>query len=213
METIQLQLSALNKDFKLLYVKYKNKYLNLKNKLFKQKYVYLGEQPSQQSFESFCDEIYSNAEIPVNQLLINLQRHDEIGYLAPECVRKDSQPNIYPSPFASGLDFETYKLSEPQDRKEIEYLIMLKNVFSEIINDFNNNDTIVEYAKKNIGLTILLSNCVVRIFPIRIFNKLRTLYDHLTLDRTGENEKWDNFERIYRIYISEKYSVVFIVSS
>lgn len=96
--------------------------------------------------------------------------------------------------------------------KPVEYLIMLKNIFDEIIRDFNSNDSSLEYAKKNIGLTIILANCMVRIVPMTTYLKLKKLYDHLTLERVGPNAKWDNFERIYIIYLSEEYSMVVIVS-
>jgi hypothetical protein len=134
-----------------------------------------------------------------------MQRNDDLGYLSPKCLELDPEPNEYPSTFASNLSFQTYNYS-------IEYLTMLKSVFGEIIKDFNNNNTNLEYAKKNVGLTMIFTSCVVRIVPMTIYQRLKTLYDHLTLDRIGENAKWDHFERIHRIYLSDEFSMAIIVS-
>lgn len=198
--------------YKSKYLKYKSKYLNLKKRLFTQKYVKVSPSKTEETFDGFCTTIYSNPSVPINKLLINLQRNDDLGYFAPKCLELDPEPNPYYTSFASGLGFQTFNYSTGQMTKPIEYLVMVKNIFGEIIRDFNHNDTTIEYAKKNIGLTILLANCVVRIVPMKTYLKLKTLYDALLLDRSGDNLKWDNFERIYRIYMIEHFEMVIIVS-
>ena len=199
-------------NYKKLYFKYKSKYLNLK-----QKYVIIESEPTTYTFDNFCSEIYNNLQIPVNELLANMQRHFEIGYFTPQCVILDPNPPEteydldFKSSFANNLNFiKTFDYFDEKKEmlKPIQFLVMLKNVFSEIINDFNKNETNIEQAKQHRIMTIVLSNCVIRIIPLKMYFDLKILYDQLIL----EDNKWDNFEKIYRIYISEEFSLAIIVS-
>ena len=356
-----------------LYIKYKNKYVNLKKKMFKMKYVTIPnvEVKESDTMESFCRDIYTNPKEPINALLINMQRHDDLGYITPECMiydrelkleekqsnqqsinhlinhnqnelspdeinlidtqtrkedsncnecgckeyiecnncqqysccsnchdctlcgndeedpeiahlkkhdREDLTPeelnlietqtrnkddcgdddcggddcgeyrrcnecgcdeyincnncDYYTScidctfcstcndygfiylPFGFNLGFlQTYNHLKKEMIKSIDFLLLLKNTLSDIIREFNDNKSNIEYIKKNTGLTMILENCVVRIMSYNKFTKIKALYDLLTQEITEENkENIENFEKIHKIYTSEDHNIVFVVS-
>jgi tRNA A-37 threonylcarbamoyl transferase component Bud32 len=191
------------------------------------------------TMDSFCNNIYNDPTKPINKLLITLQRQFDFGYFTPYCLHLDSQLNEhlnttitadyltdpelykhidvkyhkYSNPFGSGLGINTYDYRENEMLKPVGFLVLLKQIFSDIIKQFTEYTLMVEYVKKNIGITIILNKCVVRIIPIEKYNNLSILYDALLLDRSIDaNKKWDSFERIYQIYVSQTYEFAVIVS-
>jgi tRNA A-37 threonylcarbamoyl transferase component Bud32 len=151
----------------------------------------------------FSRNIYENPDVPINKFLINLQREDDCGYFCKECFDLDSN-NSYKE-LSTGF-FRNW------DKHSIEFLILIKEYFKHIIEKFNNNDSNIEFSKSNTGLIIILKNCVIRIIKYKRYNKLKKLYDALSQERTGENIKYDNFERIYKIYNLDIFDIVIIVS-
>jgi hypothetical protein len=151
----------------------------------------------------FSKNIYESPDVPVNKFLINLQREDDCGYFCNDCFNLDS-------------DYSYKELSlgffRNWNNKPIEFFILFKEYFRQIIEIYNNNDSDIEFAKSNTGLIIVLKNCVIRIITYNRYNKLKKLYDALIQERTGINSKYDNFERIYKIYNLEIFNVAIIVS-
>lgn len=151
----------------------------------------------------FSKNIYENPDVPINKFLINLQREDDCGYFCKECFDLDSN-NSYKE-LSIGF-FRNW------DKQPVEFFILIKEYFKHIIEKFNNNDSNIEFSKSNTGLIIILKNCVIRIIKYERYNKLKKLYDALTRERTGDNIKYDNFERIYKIYNLDIFNVAIIVS-
>ena len=257
-------------NFYQRYIKYKNKYYTLK-KLYS-KYIIDPEFPITDNIDSFSYNIYLYNHVPINNLLIQMQRNDDIGYLTPNALfydikfnhdsyfnftdiidyisqkrikileqisKKHSEQQIIDSltnkldqqldqeyynlafdtasydmlPFGNGIHyFQTYDQKTKEMIKDIDFLVFIKNTFEQIIKDFNDNDSKLYFAKKNIGIIIILYKCVIRLIPITTFLNLKNLYEHLTKDRIHHNKIWDHFEKIFRIYISYKHSCVIIVS-
>jgi hypothetical protein len=170
------------------------------------------------SFILFSKNIYENPDVPINKFLINLQREDDCGYFCKECFDLDFNNTDKKMP----LGFFRY-----WDDKPIEFFFLIKEYFKDIIEKYNNNadlnhfdnkithdldDSNIEFSKSNTGLTIILKNCVIRIIKYERYNKLKKLYDALSQERTGDNIKYNNFERIYKIYNLDIFNIAIIVS-
>lgn len=151
----------------------------------------------------FSKNIYENPDVPINKFIINLQREDDCGYFCKECFDLDSN-NSYKE-LSTGF-FRNW------DNHSVEFFILIKEYFKHIIEKFNNNDSNIEFTKSNTGLTIILKNCVIRIIKYERYNKLKKLYDALSQERTDVNIKYDNFERIYKIYNLDIFNIAIIVS-
>ncbi len=151
----------------------------------------------------FSKNIYENPNIPINKFLINLQREDDCGYFCKECFDLDFSNTD--KKMSSGF-FRYW------DDKSVEFFILIKEYFRDIIEKYNDNDFNIEFSKSNTGLIIILQNCVIRILKYEKYNKLKNLYDALTQERTGDNIKYDNFERIYKIYNLDIFNIAIIVS-
>ena len=154
-------------------------------------------------YNFFSKNIYENPDVPINKFLINLQREDDCGYFCKACFDLDTN-NSYKE-LSTGF-FRNY------DKQPVEFFILIKEYFKHIIENFNSNDSNIEFAKSNTGLIIILKNCVIRIIKYERYTKLKKLYDALSQDRTGDNIKYDNFERIYKIYNLDIFNIVIIVS-
>jgi hypothetical protein len=173
------------------------------------------------SIDQLVENIYSYPECHVNKLLINLQRNDDFGYISPRAYELDKlnlQDEIedkheYYTYFGNHMScLRVYDKNSNMYLKPPEFFQSIYSLFKEILIKFNKDDYDILYVKANIGLTIVLANCVIRFMSLNLYSKLENLYNILSKPRTLELEDYDCFERIYQIYNFIQYNFVCIVS-
>ena len=81
--------------YRELYIKYKNKYINLKKQMIGGAQNIPEIEPPQENtseaYVNFSQNIYRDYLAPINALLIKLQRNSDAGYLTPECINLDKE--------------------------------------------------------------------------------------------------------------------------
>jgi hypothetical protein len=173
------------------------------------------------SINQLVENIYSYPEYHVNKLLINLQRNDDFGYISPRAYELDKlnlknetdDRHLYYIYFGNHMScLRVYDKNSNMYLKPPEFFQSLYSLFTDILIKFNKNDSDVLYVKANIGLTIVLTNCVIRFMSLDSYLKLENLYTILSKPRTLELKDYDCFERIYQIYNFIQYNFVCIVS-
>ncbi len=166
------------------------------------------------SIHQIIDTIYKYPEYPVNKLLIKLQRECDFGYFCPYSydIDKDNLPDDFYSYFGSQLSWlKLYDNTSNMYQKNWEYLKTIYLLFRDILIKYNGMNSNILYVKSNAGLTIVLTNCVMRFISNDSYNKLKPLYDKLVLLR-DINSQYNHFEKIYQIYNYLDYGFVCVVS-
>lgn len=166
------------------------------------------------SIHSIINTIYKYPEYPINKLLIKLQRECDFGYFCPYSydLDKNNLPDEYYSFFGSQLSWlKLYDNPSNMYQKNSEYLETIYLLFRDVLIKYNEMNSNVLYVKSNAGLTIVLSNCVMRFISNDSYNKLKPLYEKLVLPRDF-NPQYNHFEKIHQIYNYSDYGFVCIVS-